>query len=344
MRAVIMREGRLVVDDFETPPPGPGQLLAEVLACGICGSDLHTLDHSEEFAEMSASAASVADFPTETFDPGADVVMGHEFCARVVDVGENTANCQPGDTVVSIPIVMDTAGIHPVGYSGQYPGAYSEQVLLSDALCLKVPNGLGHREAALTEPMAVGLHAVEMSRVTPRHGTVVVGCGPVGLAIIASLRLAGVETVLAADYSPARRALAARMGASEVVDPAQEPTAEAWGRVGGGRDLVIFEAVGVPGVIDEAVRAAPRNAQIVVAGVCMQPDTFHPMAAVTREVNIQFVLGYDPEQFGRTLRRISEGEIDVAPMLTGSVGLDGVADAFEELREPGRHAKVLVVP
>jgi len=99
MRAVIMREGRLVVDDFETPPPGPGQLLAEVLACGICGSDLHTLDHSEEFAEMSASAASVADFPTETFDPGADVVMGHEFCARVVDVGENTANCQPGDTV-----------------------------------------------------------------------------------------------------------------------------------------------------------------------------------------------------------------------------------------------------
>ncbi|MGI9577420.1 MAG: zinc-binding dehydrogenase [Microthrixaceae bacterium] len=344
MQAVIMREGRLVVDDFDAPEPAMGQVLAEVLACGICGSDLHTLDHTEEFAEMSSTAAAVADFPTETFDASADVVMGHEFCARILDVGENTANCSPDDVVVSIPIVMDAAGIHPVGYSAQYPGAYAEQVVLSDMLCMKVPNGLAPAEAALTEPMAVGLHAVEMSRITPRHGAVVVGCGPVGLAVIAALRLAGIETIVSADFSRTRRALASTMGATEVVDPAEEPAMEAWRRVGGSRDLVVFEAVGVPGMLDETTRAAPRGTQIVVAGVCMQADTFRPADAIARELNYQFVLGYDPEQFGRTLHRIADGEIDVTPMVTGRVGLGGVADAFEDLRDPDRHAKILVVP
>lgn len=344
MQAVVMREGRLLVDEFDTPEPAMGQVLAEVLACGICGSDLHTLDHTDDFADMSATAGAVADFPTETFDPSADVVMGHEFCARILELGENTANCKPGDTVVSIPIVMDAAGIHPVGYSAQYPGAYSEQVVLSDMLCMKVPNGLPATEAALTEPMAVGLHAVEMSRITPRHDSVVIGCGPVGLAVISSLRLAGVETIIAADFSSARRALATTIGASEVVDPRQEPAIEAWRRAGGKRDLVIFEAVGVPGMLDETTRAAPRGTQIVVAGVCMQTDSFRPADAIARELNYQFVLGYDPEQFGRTLNRIADGEIDVTPMVTGRVGLHGVAAAFEDLRDPERHSKILVVP
>lgn len=339
-----MRAGALTLDGLPDPVPGPGQVTAEVLACGICGSDLHTLDHTDEFSAMSRTAATITELPAEVFDPSADVVMGHEFCARVIEVGQNVANTSVGDVVVSIPIVMDAAGVHPVGYSSIYPGAYSETIVLSDILCLKVPNGLAPHEAALTEPMAVGLHAVEMSRITPRHDAVVLGAGPVGLATIAALRLAGVETIVAADLSPTRRSLASTMGAGEVVDPREEPALEAWRRVAGRRDLVIFEAVGIPGMIDTATNAAPRGARVVVAGVCMQSDTIHPMAAVVRELNYQFVLGYDPEQFARTLRRISEGEIDVTPMITGTVSLDGVADAFDELRDPERHAKVLVVP
>jgi 2-desacetyl-2-hydroxyethyl bacteriochlorophyllide A dehydrogenase len=344
MDAVVMNDGRLSVDVLTEPEPGPGQVTAAVLACGICGSDLHTLDHTDEFAAMSATAATITEFPTEVFDPSAGVVMGHEFCARVLEVGDNVGNCKPDDVVVSIPIVMDAAGIHPVGYSSAYPGGYSEQIVLSDMLCMKVPNGLDPRHAALTEPMAVGLHAVEMSRVTPRHDAVVIGAGPVGLAIMAALRLAGVEIIVAADPSSARRDLATTMGASHVVDPGDESAVDAWRRVAGRHDLVVFEAVGIPGMIDSATNAAPRGSQIVVAGVCMQSDTFHPMAAVVRELNYQFVLGYDPEQFGRTLRRISEGEIDVRPMITGSVPLAGVADAFEDLRDPQRHAKILVIP
>ena len=96
-----------------------------------------------------------------------DVVMGHEFCAEVIELGENVGNSRVGDIVVSMPIVFDPSGIHPIGYSNEYPGGYAEQLMLADLLTLKVPNGLDPRIAALTEPMAVGLHAVERSRVEP---------------------------------------------------------------------------------------------------------------------------------------------------------------------------------
>jgi 2-desacetyl-2-hydroxyethyl bacteriochlorophyllide A dehydrogenase len=345
VRAAIMRDGQLVVDEVPDRAPAPGQLLVEVLACGICGSDLHVLDHTDDFVAMTQLGAEAAGpLAPEVLDPGRDVVMGHEFCGRVLEVGENVGNSRPGDVVVSVPMVLDADGPHPVGYSNEYPGGYAERLLLSDLLCFRVPNGLDPRHAALTEPMAVGLHAVESSRVDPRHAAVVIGCGPVGLATVAALRLAGVECIVAADPSPARRRLAATLGATEVVDPGEEPPVAAWRRVDGRRPLVLFEAVGVPGLLDAAMAEAPRASQVVVVGVCLVPDTVRPMLGVVKELNLQFVLGYDLDQFGRTLRRIAEGEIDVDPMITGEVDLDGVAAAFAALSDPEAHAKILVVP
>lgn len=340
-----MRGGRLVVDDFPDRPPAPGQVLVEVLACGICGSDLHALEHTEDFVSMSRLAAEEAGpLAPEVMDPTRDVVMGHEVCGRVLEVGENVGNSRPDDVIVTLPIVMDAGGIHPVGYSNEYPGGYAERILVSDMLSFRVPNGLDPRHAALTEPMAVGLHAVELSRIDPRHAAVVHGCGPVGLAVIAALRAADVECIVASDLSPARRHLASTMGATEVVDPRDEPAVHAWRRVDGRRPLVSFEAVGVPGMLDRTMADAPRGSQVVVVGVCMVPDTIRPMVGVVKELNVQFALGYDPEQFGRTLRRIAEGELDVEPMITGQVDLDGVPAAFEELADPEAQAKVLVVP
>ena len=327
--------------------PRAGQITARVLACGICGSDLHALAHADQMVEMSRlSGGGAEDDPMtpKIMDINRDVVMGHEFCAEVLEVGENVGNAKPGDIVVSMPIVFDSAGIHPVGYSNDYPGGYAEQLVLADVLTMKVPNGLDPRHAALTEPMAVGLHAVNKSRVTQRGAALVLGCGPVGLAVIAALRLAGVETIVAADYSPRRRQLAAVVGATEVIDPRTEPAIEAWRRVDGNKPLVIFEAVGIAGMLDQAIIDAPRAAQVVVVGVCMAPDTIRPMVAIGKELNLQFVLGYDPMEFGATLQRIAEGEIDVAPLITGEGDLDGVAGAFEDLADPDAHAKILVVP
>lgn len=344
MRAAIMRSGQLHVDDIADPVPGPGQVLVRTLACGICGSDLHALHHAHEMVAMSEASEPPPGMPAPVLmDPSRDVVLGHEFCGEVVAVGENAGH-REGDVVVSLPVVLDPRGVHPVGYSNEYPGGYGELMVLSDFLCTDVPNGLDPHLAALTEPLAVGLHAVNRSRAASGTSAVVLGCGPVGLAVIAALARTGVGPIVAADLSPTRRALATRFGAHEVVDPRDEEPISAWRRHAPEGPPVIFEAVGIPGMIEAAVTAAPSGSQILVVGVCMQSDAFRPMVAVAKELNLQFVLAYDPLEFAESLRLIADGEIDVAPMITGTVDIAGVPGAFEALADPDAHAKVLVVP
>jgi threonine dehydrogenase-like Zn-dependent dehydrogenase len=97
-------------------------------------------------------------------------------------------------------------------------------------------------------------------------------------------------------------------------------------------------------VIDQLMAAAPRGARLVIVGVCMEADTIHPMLGISKELNLQFVLGYTPEEFAATLDHIAEGRIRAAPLITGRVTLDGVAQAFQDLASPERHAKILVEP
>jgi len=149
---------------------------------------------------------------------------------------------------------------------------------------------------------------------------------------------------VAADFSPKRRQLAEQLGADVVVDPRDTPAIEAWRRIDGQKPLVIFEAVGVPGMIEQAMRMAPRDARIVVVGVCMQEDRIHPLLGIGRELSIQFVLAYTPEEFGSSLQAIAEGRVDLSPWLTGTVNVDGVPQAFRDLGNPEAHAKILVVP
>ena len=344
MRAAVLREGAIVVrDDVPEPEPAFGQVLVQVKACGICGSDLHFATHGGRMLELGEEMQGMPSLGNDPVDLGRDVFMGHEFAAEILEVGPDTSTFAPGTTVTSIPILLSMTGVEAIVYSNTTLGGYAERMLLSAPMLLEVPNGLDPRHAALTEPMAVGLHAVNKSRITPGEGALVLGCGPVGIAVVAALRLKGVETIVAADFSPARRGLAAAMGATEVVDPAVEPSFDAWARAGRGAP-VVFEAIGVPGIIDGALRDAPMQSRIVVVGVCMEPDSITPFFGISKELNIQFCFGYDPNEFAGTLRSIAEGEIDVAPIITGEVGLDGVAGAFADLGDPDRHCKILVVP
>ena len=213
-------------------------------------------------------------------------------------------------------------------------------MVLNELLGIKVPGGLSVEMAALTEPLAVGVHAVGKSRIAAGESAIVLGLGPVGLAVIAELKMRGIGPIIAADFSPRRRALAAGLGADVVVDPNDEPAIAAWRRVDGTRPVVIFEAVGVPGMIDEAMRMAPKNARILMVGACMQPDTIHPMIGIRRELSIQFALGYEPAEFSASLAAIADGKVDLAPWLTGTVDIDGVPQAFADLANPEAHAKI----
>ena len=194
--------------------------------------------------------------------------------------------------------MVTSTGIQDLAYTNLYPVRLQRaDAAVVACCCWRCRTGWTPRHAALTEPMAVGLHAANRSGLAAGDGAVVVGCGPVGLAVIAALRSKGVAPIVASDLSPARRALAATMGADEVVDPGVESPFETWRRVGGTRSMAVFEAVGVPGMLDELLRVAPAQSRIVVVGVCMQPDAITPFYGIGKELNVQFVLGYDPTEF-----------------------------------------------
>jgi len=330
----------VVRDDVPEPTPGPGQLLVQVKACGICGSDLHFARHGATLVELAASMRGVAARPGRV-ELSRDVFMGHEFCAEVLELGPGTQGPTPGTLVTSVPVLADAGGIRDLAYSNDLPGGYSERMVLSAALAQRVPAGLEAERAALTEPMAVGLHALNRSGVAPGQGAVVLGCGPVGIAVIAWLAALGAEPIVASDFSPLRRDLARRFGAHEVVDPACGDVFETWA-AGRTTAPTIFEAVGVGGIIDEVFRSAPPRSRLVVVGVCMGRDQITPFYGIAKELSVQFCFGYELEEFAQTLGAIADGRLEAAPMITGRVGLDGVAGAFEELANPDRHCKILV--
>lgn len=353
-----MRDHRLVVEDVPDPTPGPGQVLVRTLACGICGSDLHYLQHLDAMIALAERTRP----GQPTLSPQRAVVMGHEFCAEIVDLGPGTVGAlRKGARVASMPVVITPERIGTVGYSHEFPGGYGEYMVLSEGLLLPVPDSLPTELAALTEPMAVGRHAVEKANLTPDDVALVIGCGPVGLSVIAWLKVKGVSPIIAADYSPARRRLAEQMGADEVIDPAAGDPYARWEDLawppGADRENplvsilgpkprpgVVFECVGVRGVLNTLFERAMRDTRVVVVGVCMQPDTVEPILAIGKELSVQFVLAYTADEFADTLAALAEGRVNGEPMITGRVGIDGVPQAFVDLGNPEVHAKILVTP
>jgi threonine dehydrogenase-like Zn-dependent dehydrogenase len=358
MRAAIFRGGEIVVDEIAEPRPAAGQVLVKTLACGICGSDLHARKHAHRMVELTKH------FPgRKPMDLARDVVFGHEFCCEVLDHGPGTQRKhKPGTRICSLPALITAAGPQAIGYSNDNIGGYAERMLLSEPLLLEVPNGLSPEHAALTEPLAVGVHAVAKANIRGGEVPLVIGCGPVGLAVIAALRIKGVHPIIAADYSPARRALAEKMGADVVVDPARTQPFASWAEhaamspeekaarppmqafLPALKPALIFECVGVPGLLQQVFEGAPRDARVVVVGVCMETDRSEPMLAILKELNVQYVLAYTLDEFTASLRMLAEGQVDAASLVTGRVGIDGVAQAFSDLANPETHTKIMVEP
>jgi len=381
MRAVVCEQGELTVQDLPDPTPGKGQVVLTVRRTGICGSDLHGRHH----ADLVADVADKAGYP-HLMRMNQPIVMGHEFVGTVTEYGPGChKRWKPGTRVVALPMVDSLTGPHLLGLSEQAPGAYAEKVVVQESMTMPVPDGLSDDEAALTEPMAVAWHAVRRAELARGQAAVVIGCGPIGLAVIAMLRASGAKKIVASDLSPRRRELARELGAHVVVDPRETDPFDAYapGRnevrsvsdlVGVAIDTmgklrmipgpvpwwkvfrlaetigeipagpVVFECVGVPGMIDQIVNTAPLRSRVVVVGVCMEPDSFTPSMAGTKEIDLRFVFGYDPGEFRDTLHMIADGKVDVKPLITGTVGLDGVDAAFTALGDPEVHAKILIDP
>ena len=211
---------------------------------------------------------------------------------------------------------------------------------------------------------------------------IVIGCGPIGLSVILLLKARRVRTVVASDYSPGRRALAKACGADIVIDPTFVSPLTVVNDSGHLTDLpsaldlvidtreklerlpfgwwhlwrlgealgaapkhpVIFECVGVPGVIESVIDGAPLFSRVVVVGVVVGTDQITPAMAINKEIDLRFAFGYTPLEFRDTLRMLAEGDVDPSPLITGTVGLNGVDVAFTALGDPDTHAKILIDP
>jgi len=378
VKAVACENTKLEVVDLPEPEPGKGQVLIDVLRCGICGSDLHARHHADQQADVLAEAGYDGFMRSDQ-----RIVFGHEFCGEVADYGPGCRRKTPSGTpVVALPLLRRGDDVHAVGLSAAAPGAYAERLVVEESLMFALPNGLPLDVGALTEPMAIGWHAVRRAEIKKSEVAIVIGCGPVGLAVICMLKAQGVTSIVASDFSRGRRELATACGADVVVDPNEESPYEAAGdrsylktvpalaelgmgtmerltrlpvpwhhvmrvadRLGAKpKHPVIFECVGVPGIIDGIIGSAPLFSRVVVVGVCMAPDTIRPAMAINKEIDLRFVVGYTPLEFRDTLHMLAEGKVKFAPLVTGTVGLPGVERAFDALGSAESHAKILIDP
>jgi len=337
MHAAVFRAlGKpLEIAEVPDPKPGPSDLVLRVRACGICGSDLH--------------AASLP----PGLPPGS--VMGHEFAGEVVEVGREAAGqFRVGERVCALPFIgcgrchaclsgdgIRCAQIVTTGL-GVSPGAYAEFVKVGAGETLRLPEAVGFADGALVEPLSVGLHAVHEARLEPGANVLVLGAGPIGLATALWARFFGARTVMVSENAPGRRALAVRFGASHVIDPSNEIAGAAFVKAAGAPPDVIFECVGIPGMIQQCVMLAPPRGRIIVVGVCVQADTIFPMFAIVKEISLRFVVGYRKQDFQLTLDMLAANRIAAAAMVTDRVDLAQLPAAFEALKQPTTQCKVML--
>ena len=352
MKAAVLEAGRLTLQEVPDPIPCCGEMVVKPLACGICGSDLHAKDHAPHLCDL-LHRAGFRGF----MDPAQPVIMGHEFCAEVLETGHGfTAN----QRVVSPPFLNGPDGIVLLGYSNSYPGAFAERMLLSASASIVVPDDVPTDMAALTEPLAVAVHAVAEAGVDKTCAICVFGCGPVGLFVIARLKALGLGPVVAIEPDAARAAMAERMGADAVLRPDDPGLGEWWTGQGLPQGLsdamamdpamrkrgraVLFECVGKPGMLMALAQAAPVGAAIVVVGTCMELDKLEPAFLIQKGLSLRFVFAYSNAEFREAFDMICADPGRLAPLVTTRVDFSGINDAFASLTAGGGAIKALVSP
>ncbi|MFF3574874.1 zinc-binding dehydrogenase [Nocardia jiangxiensis] len=351
MRAAVLRGGRVETRVIDDPVPGPGQLLVRSLACGICASDLHFMDHPEAGADDDSGMA--------TYDQDVDIVMGHEYCAEVVDYGPDCDRRVPlGTRVGSLPILRTAHGRRIIGQNPDAPGGFGEYLLLDEALARTVSSELPSEIVCIADAISVGWSAAARAQVTAREVPLVIGCGAIGLSVIAHLSALGVGPIVAVDFVASRRETARAMGADILVDPAEVAPFHAWRDVAGaaaqsmsalvaasgGPGCVVFECVGVPGVLNSIITGCQRGTRIYSVGGPPGGERLNTLTAKRKGLNIQFGGGPLPTHWDDAFEAVCSGRLDVTPMLGRTVGLDEVPAALDAARDAAGPARIVVIP
>ncbi|MFH9548559.1 2,3-butanediol dehydrogenase [Streptomyces sp. NPDC051445] len=340
MRAAVWYGAKDVrVENVPVRPPGAGEVTIEVAYCGICGSDLH------EYAD-GPHAVPVGD-PHPESGVAAPLILGHEFCGTVTEVGGGVTGFAPGDRVAVEPHYR--CGSCPRCLAGEYNicrhfgfaglmghGGLAEYSTVPAYMLHRLPEQVSLEQAAVFEPAAVALHAVRWAGIRPGETVAVLGLGPIGLLVTQLAAYRGAGRIVAADRSAARRELALRLGAcdagadlADVVD-------------GEGAD-VVFEAVGSEDTLRACLAAGRRGGRVMFLGLAgtVRLDAF---ALVNNEQTIMTSVGYR-DAYPELIRMVAEEGVDLTGIVTSTIPLEHVVrDGFEALLRGEEQVKVLARP
>jgi len=333
MRAAVFKgAGKpLAIETLPDPEPGEGEVIIKVGRCGVCGTDLHMTESHE------------ASYPIGT-------VAGHELAGEVAAVGRGVERFRVGERITAISVYgcghcdACRAGAPLICAEMRgLDGGFGEYTRVPERICRALPQTLSMTDGALIEPLACSLHGANQAEIGPDTRVLVLGAGPVGLGAVFWARQAGARRIAVAAHSRRGEALAMTLGASAFLDPAADRAEAVLAALGGPPD-VVFECVGRPGLLGEAIGLVRYRGTVVVLSLCMQPDTIMPSLALFKEVILRFAVVYAPEEFEEAARTLDRGAVEARAMATGTVSLDALPAAFEGLRKGSSHCKLMVDP
>jgi 2-desacetyl-2-hydroxyethyl bacteriochlorophyllide A dehydrogenase len=333
--------GVALVDVPEPAPPGPGELLLEVAATGICGSDLSI----EKWSPMY-DAFMAAKLP---------VTLGHETAGRVVAVGEGVAHPAIGDRVVINPAVAcgrcpECLAGDPVACTDRQAvgmvrdGAFARLVTVPAAYAFRLPDNVPIELGALVEPLSVGTHALITGGMAPGKSVIVYGPGPIGQGVAAMARHMGAPrvTVVGMNDGP-RFDVLRRMGFTSFIDMADADAPRQLAEAAGGGFDIAVEATGVSSVIDAALGTLRQEGVLAIAGMTEKPAQFDVLRLVRHRLQIRGVSRIPPLVYPVVLNALAANPDFFAPLVTHRMPLSQAADAFR-LARAGEASKVLLIP
>lgn len=321
----------LKFEDIADPTPGEGELVVKVGRCGICGSDLH-------MTEDAAYGCKHGD------------VLGHEFAGEVVALGKSVTANKVGDLVSVIPLKSCGQCEHcrkgEVQWCSQFGlqgGGYAEYAVTRPNQCVTLPQGLTLADGAIIEPLAVALHGVNLSGLKTGDKVLVLGAGPIGLAVAFWARRYGAARVAVQDIAQFQHGRALDMGADSFVVDVADPVGSATRALGGKADIV-FECVGLPGLIAQAVEQVKPRGTVLLLGLCTKPDTFNSFAMLSKEVKLVTSAFFTVPEYEASLAALEQGAHATQLLVTDTISLADTPAVYESLKRRTEACKVMIAP
>ena len=331
MQAAYIQNGKVLVGAMPDPVPSTGQALVRTHSCGMCASEQHFVHSGQNVIDLSRKYGG----PYAALDFARPFVPGHEYVGEVIDYGPGSKRTvKTGRKVTSVPVMHHGGGRSVIGFSHECPGGWGELMLLDETILMEIPSGLDDDMAAMTEPLAVGLEHARRGRPTREDTALVIGCGAIGLGVIAGLRLMGIAPIIACDFHRARRDAALGMGADIAVDPRELSPYGPIPDLGNRRANLVYECVGLPGLLPQIIGAVAFEARIVMGGYCMEAEQFYVFAAQNKRLTVHFAAGEEQQDMELALRSIADGKVDIRPWLSERIGLRKVAQALAQMSGP----------